>query len=95
MQVLGEAGRPELEIKIKSILCVKDYRSQSFIDLLNQSKSQNSLELSLGKDDFTKDISESSEFLDQHNELAQKLSNIKVNEKVQVMFNLNDPIFSL
>jgi hypothetical protein len=23
------------------------------------------------------------------------LNNIKVNEKVQVMFNLNDPIFSL
>jgi NADH:ubiquinone oxidoreductase subunit C len=35
------------------------------------------------------------QFIESHNELASQILNIKVNEKVQVMFNVNDAIFSL
>lgn len=34
------------------------------------------------------------EFTDQHNELSEQLLHIKVTEKIQVMFNVNDRIFS-
>jgi formylmethanofuran dehydrogenase subunit E len=34
------------------------------------------------------------DFTMQHNELSEQLLTIKVNDKVQVMFNVNDPIFS-
>ena len=35
------------------------------------------------------------QFIESHNELASQILNIKVNEKVQVMFTVNDAIFSL
>ena len=37
--------------------------------------------------------SQTQQFIEQHNELAAALLNIKVNERIQVMFNVNDPIF--
>ena len=37
----------------------------------------------------------SADFLDQHNELGVQLLNIKISEKVQVMFNVHDPVYKL
>jgi hypothetical protein len=37
--------------------------------------------------------SNSDDFLAQHNDLGVQLLNIKVSDKIQVMFNVNDPVF--
>jgi len=34
-------------------------------------------------------------FVEQYNELAAQILNIRITEKISVMFNVNDPIFKL
>jgi hypothetical protein len=34
-------------------------------------------------------------FVEQYNELAAQVLNIRINDKISVMFNVNDPIFKL
>lgn len=87
-----EQGRADLDARISSIF--NKAKEPSLSEMINSSKCAPPDGLDEDSPDHLKE-QQSKEFQEQHDELAAQLLQITVNDKITVMFNVNDPIFHL
>jgi hypothetical protein len=87
-----EQGRADLDARISSLFTKA--KEPSLSEMINSSKRPPPDSVDEDSPDRLKE-QQSKEFQEQHDELAAQLLQITVNDKITVMFNVNDPIFHL